>query len=162
MPDLLIFNKSKPVIVTAPINRNDWPLVISFSPSPAYVSSKEFITSFDQIASMRIFNLQKMAQDSGGEHVLGLKDLGTHAVYMIYGFLSPGEENRKLLPGKGHEEILCIVVGEVLVKTPAESFPLKKGEAFHLAEDDEFYLSNSGDLTAIYVMAGGHPPVKHD
>ncbi len=82
-------------------------------------------------------------------------------MYIVYGFLNQGEGHRKLLPGEGHEEILCVTKGTVIVKTPQETFTLKSGEALHLREDDEWRLENSGDETAYYVLAGGHPPKKH-
>jgi glyoxylate utilization-related uncharacterized protein len=110
---------------------------------------------------MKIFDLQELAEESDGEYVLGLKNLQTHAVYIVYGFLKPGERDRKLLPGKGHEEILCVTKGEIQVKKPGETFTLKTGEAVHLREDDEWHLENLGDETAYYVLAGGHPPEVH-
>ncbi len=110
---------------------------------------------------MKIFDLQELAEESEGEYVLGLKDLHTHAVYIVYGFLEPGETGRKVLPGKGHEEILSITKGEVRVKTPDKTFKLKSGEAVHVKEDDEWTLENTGDETVFYVLAGGHPPKVH-
>ncbi|HDH28888.1 MAG TPA: cupin domain-containing protein [Euryarchaeota archaeon] len=110
---------------------------------------------------MKIFNLHGLAEESEGEYVLGLKDLHTHAVYIVYGFLAPGETGRKVLPGKGHEEILCAVKGEVRVKTPGETFTLKSGEAVHVKEEDEWTLENTGDETVFYILAGGHPPKEH-
>ena len=110
---------------------------------------------------MKIFDLQGLSEKSEGEYVLGLKDLNTHAVYIVYGFLEPGETGRKVLPGTGHEEILCITKGSVNVKTPVKSFTLKTGEAVHVREEDEWTLENPGDETVFYVLAGGHPPKKH-
>ncbi len=110
---------------------------------------------------MKVFNVKSLAEDAEGEYVLGLRDLETHAVYLIYGFLLPGEGGRKLRPGRGHEEILCVVQGEVIVQAPRETRSLKSGEAIHLREDDEFYLENKGGKTAYYVLAGGHPLEHH-
>lgn len=110
---------------------------------------------------MKVFNARALAEDSDGEYVLGLRDLTTHAVYLIYGFLRPGEGGRKLHPGKGHEEILCVVQGELIIDAHGETVSLKSGEALHLREDDEFYLKNEGEETAYYVLAGGHPPEQH-
>lgn len=98
---------------------------------------------------MYIFNLSNLAVNNKGEYVLGLDDLKTHAVYMIYGFLEPGDKDRKLLPGKGHEEILFITKGKVLVRTPDKTFELREGQAVHLKEDDEWYLENTGIERAI-------------
>jgi hypothetical protein len=83
---------------------------------------------------MKTYNLGDLAGESGGEYVLGLKDLKTHAVYIVYGFLGPGEGGK---------------------------IKMRVGEALHLREDDEYYLRNDGSETAHYVLAGGHPPVKH-
>ncbi len=110
---------------------------------------------------MKVFNIKSLAEENDGEYVLGLKDLKTHAVYLIYGTLNPGEGNRKLYPGKGHEEVLCVVQGEVEIKTSEENLSIKAGEALHLKEDDEFILKNNGEEIVIYALAGGHPPVTH-
>jgi len=109
----------------------------------------------------KIFNLDELSTQAGGEYVLGLKALKTHAVYMVYGSLKPGDDGRKLLPGKGHEEILCITMGEVVVDGLNGSFIMKSGEAFHLREDDEYHLKNESEHEVKYVLAGGHPPVQH-
>ncbi len=110
---------------------------------------------------MKVFDIKALADDANGEYVLGLKDLQTHAVYLIYGLLGPGEGGRKLYPGKGHEEILCVVHGDVVIDANGETHSLKAGDAIHLRDDDEFYLKNSGEETAYYVLAGGHPPEYH-
>ena len=44
--------------------------------------------------------MRRLAEDAEeGEYVLGLRGLGTHAVYAIYGLLRPGEKDRKAHPG---------------------------------------------------------------
>lgn len=113
------------------------------------------------MVDMKTYDLGDLAGKSGGEYVLGLKDLKTHAVYIVYGFLEAGEGGRKLLPGRGHEEILFVVGGEIVVETPVGEVKMGFGEALHLREDDEYYLRNPGGDTACYVLAGGHPPVQH-
>ncbi|GAB4389116.1 MAG: hypothetical protein Kow0025_12480 [Thermodesulfovibrionales bacterium] len=104
---------------------------------------------------MRTFDLRKMA--AGGEYVLGVKDTGSHACYMIYGVLGPGEKGRLVRPGKGHEEIVLSARGEIRV-TGAVSGPLPEGSAFHIAGEAECFLENAGSGEAVYVIAGGHPP----
>jgi uncharacterized cupin superfamily protein len=104
---------------------------------------------------MKTFDLGAMASD--GEYVLGLKDTGTHACYMIYGSLKPGEGGRTIRPGKGHEEIVMAVKGEFEV-TGSLSGTLREGSAFHIAGEDECFLRNASSETAVYVAAGGHTP----
>lgn len=109
-----------------------------------------------------IFDLRRLAEKAEeGEHVLGLKDLGTHAVYAIYGLLKPGENGRKAHPGEGHEEILCSVRGRITVVKEGKSFKLKEGCAFHLKSDDEYYLENDSSETCHYFLAGGHKIKEH-
>jgi hypothetical protein len=56
---------------------------------------------------MRIFEVQKEAICSGrGEFLLGYRETGSHACYMIYGVLKSKEKARLVKPGPGHEEIL--------------------------------------------------------
>lgn len=111
---------------------------------------------------MKIFNMAEMAEDSGGEHVLGVKDTGTHACYMIYGTLKPGEEDRLINPGKGHEEILMVTGGELKLSgpglAPVKELTLPEGSALHLSGDRECLLRNDTGSTASYVCAGGHTP----
>jgi uncharacterized cupin superfamily protein len=106
------------------------------------------------------YNLRRLAEEKG-EYVLGLKDLGTHAVYAIYGLLRPGEKDRKAHPGEGHEEILCAIKGEITVVKEGRRFRLKEGHAFHLKSDDVYYLENDGSETCHYFLAGGHVMEEH-
>jgi hypothetical protein len=92
--------------------------------------------------------------------VLGLKDLDTHACYLIYGELGPGELGRKVCPGRGHEEILIAVCGELELSGDV-SGRLAEGMAIHLREDQTCELKNPGDNPAIYIMAGGHSGKPH-
>ena len=41
---------------------------------------------------MKLYNVNKFAKEQGGEYVLGMKDLHTHACYLIYG---PSDPERK-------------------------------------------------------------------
>lgn len=105
--------------------------------------------------------LRKYATDGGGEYVLGAKDLLTHACYLIYGELGPGEGNRKVRPGKGHEEILMAVAGALDITGEPFSGLLDEGEAIHLREDETCFISNPGESRAVYVLAGGHSGKEH-
>ena len=40
---------------------------------------------------MKFFNVKRLAKEQGGEYVLGMKDLHTHACYLIFGTLAPEE-----------------------------------------------------------------------
>lgn len=111
---------------------------------------------------MRIFDVAGRAAEEGGEFVLGSKDTGTHACYLIYGTLSSGQEGRVIRPGKGHEEIVMVIKGTLKLSGPAlehvKEIVLPEGAAFHVAGDRECYLKNTSEDTAIYTCAGGHTP----
>ena len=77
----------------------------------------------------KTYPVSKLSKEGGGEYVLGLKDLDTHACYMIYGELEPGEEGRKVCPGAGHEEILLSVNGDIELSGVDYEDVLSAGEA---------------------------------
>ncbi len=110
---------------------------------------------------MKAFDLEKLATAEGGEYVLGLKDLHTHACYMIYGVLQPGEGRRLVRPGEGHEEILCAVEGPIVLHIDSGDMLLERGHAVHIKEDQSFHISNPSDRVVAYVMAGGHSRPHH-
>ncbi len=110
---------------------------------------------------MKSFNLQELAIGSGGEYVLGMKDLHTDACYLVYGILQPGEKERLIRPGEGYEEILCAVDGEVLVHSRQGEILLELGQAVHVNEHESFHISNPSDRPVIYVMAGGPVGSRH-
>jgi len=105
---------------------------------------------------MKTYDLKVRAQAEGGETVLGTRDLETHACYLIYGFLAPGQKGRVLNPGPGHEEIICLVTGGAVLVGPEGRFELTPGQAFHLAGDVTYPLENPGNEVAVYLAAGGH------
>ncbi|MDQ7785830.1 MAG: hypothetical protein RDU20_23315 [Desulfomonilaceae bacterium] len=111
---------------------------------------------------MKIFDLAELADSSGGEYVLGAKDLHTDSCYMIYGVLAPGEADRLVRAGKGHEEILCSLTGTIMLHTTAGEVPLHRGSAVLVKEDDSFYLSNPSDRALVYVTAGGRCRPERD
>lgn len=110
---------------------------------------------------LKMHPLREMARGEKGEYVLGMKDLKTHACYLIYGELNPGESNRKICPGSGHEEILLAVSGDLSVSGKPFSGVLPEGCAVHLREEETCSIANHGESPAIYVLAGGHSGRAH-
>ncbi len=110
---------------------------------------------------MKTFALRELGREAGGEYVLGLKDLGTHACYMIYGELKPGQTGREACPGKGHEEILLAVKGDLQLSRDGQTEILREGRAMHLRGAESLIMSNPGSQAAIYIMAGGHSTQGH-
>jgi hypothetical protein len=108
---------------------------------------------------MKVFDVQDKVDESG-EYILGAKQTGSHACYLIYGTMKPKEKGRKLKAGKGHEELFVAIKGNFVV-TNQESDSIKEGQAFHLKGEESFWLENVTDTTAIYVMAGGHSEGGH-
>jgi len=105
---------------------------------------------------MKTFGLKQEALVSEkGECLLGARDLGSHACYMIYGVMKPKEKSRLVKPGVGHEEIVLAMRGDLKV-TGFYSGRLKEGSAFHIAGHRECSLENPGDSEAVYIIAGGH------
>jgi hypothetical protein len=105
---------------------------------------------------MRRFDIgQKAIHSEKHECLLGVRETGSHACYMIYGILKPKEKGRVVKPGIGHEEIVVAVSGDVEV-TGHCSGTLEKGFAFHIQGDHECYLENRGEEDVVYIIAGGH------
>ncbi len=103
---------------------------------------------------MKIFTISDKVHDTG-EFVLGSRELGSHACYLIYGILKPGEQARELKPGKGHEEIVLALTGD-LTLTGHYTGILKKGQALHMLGEETYHAANSGASPVVYVIAGGH------
>jgi uncharacterized cupin superfamily protein len=110
---------------------------------------------------LRTFDVAALAATQGGEYVLGMKDLHTHACYLIYGIMQPGEGQRLVKPGDGHEEILCAVDGDLEIQSEKGEFMLHRGHAMHVKEDQSFFLANPSDKPVVYIMAGGHCRPHH-
>ncbi len=109
---------------------------------------------------MKTYRVVEEAGDFG-EYVLGSRQTGSHACYLIYGVLKPGEPKRELKPGRGHEEIVLAVDGD-LQCFGAFSGILKQGQALHLREEDSVFIQNEGIARAVYVVSGGHSGHGHD
>ena len=109
---------------------------------------------------MNIIDLKDRASKCNGEYVFGSADTGSHACYMIYGMLKPGEKGREVKPGKGHEEMVLAARGSLTV-TGHFVGTLNEGSATHLAGEETCYLENEGTVEAVYVIAGGHAEDGH-
>ena len=108
---------------------------------------------------MKIFTVTDKVHDSG-EYILGSREIGSHACYLIYGILKPGEQGRELKPGRGHEEIVLALTGDMTL-TGHYTGVLKKGQALHMQAEETFHAANTGASPVIYVIAGGHAGVGH-
>jgi len=95
-----------------------------------------------------------------GEYILGSRETGSHACYLIYGVLKPGEQGRELKPGHGHEEIMLALKGDLQIAGP-ELRTLHQGQAMHLKGEETLSIGNQGTSEAIYVIAGGHSEAGH-
>jgi hypothetical protein len=110
---------------------------------------------------LKTFDLMQLSTSQGGEYVLGMKDLHTHACYLIYGTLQAGETGRLVKPGEGHEEILCAVNGPLAISSQSGNEILEGGHAVHVKEQESFFISNRSDRPVVYIMAGGHSRSHH-
>ena len=105
---------------------------------------------------MKTFDLKNNAIHSERkESLLGFRDTGSHACYMIYGVLKPKEQGRQIKPGPGHEEIVLAMNGDLEV-TGFYSGRIREGSAFLMRGNQECFLENRGESDAIYIIAGGH------
>ena len=95
-----------------------------------------------------------------GEYILGAEQTGSHACYLIYGVLKAGERGREIKPGRGHEEIVLLLRGDLSLRGH-HAGALKQGQALHLRNDETCLLDNPGESEAVYVIAGGHAEGGH-
>ena len=110
---------------------------------------------------MNTIDLKNHALTSeSGEFIFGSEHTGSHACYMIYGIIKPGEDKRVITPGKGHEEMVLAVKGNFEMSGQF-SGELKEGCAFHIAGEHSVYLKNTDTTDAYYVIAGGHSQDGH-
>jgi len=94
-----------------------------------------------------------------GEYILGSRETGSHACYLIYGVLKPGEKGRELKPGKGHEEIVLAIVGDLQLSGHYTGM-LTQGQAIHLQGEQSCNAENPGTLNVVYVVSGGHSETR--
>jgi len=109
---------------------------------------------------MKKLDLKKMAAQNNSEYVYGSADTGSHACYLIYGRLMPGERGREIKPGNGHEEMLLAAHGSLSVTGDFEGL-IEEGSVIHLAGEQTCFLENRGSSEAVYVIAGGHAEQSH-
>ncbi len=108
---------------------------------------------------MKTFDVMGKVGESG-EYVPGSHDTGSHASYLVYGVLKPGEQGRELKPGRGHEELVLAQQGDLLV-SGHYSGTLKQGRALHLRGEETVLVSSAGALPAMYAIAAGHLEEGH-
>lgn len=108
---------------------------------------------------MKVFDVRTRVGGSG-EYILGVDDTGSHACYLIYGVMKPGEKGRALKPGKGHEELILATKGDFLVSGHMEG-ELKQGQAIYLKGEQMCSLENAAGQEALYVISGGHSDSAH-
>jgi hypothetical protein len=108
---------------------------------------------------MKIFEVISRVGKSG-ETILGAEETGSHACYLIYGLMKGREKDRRLSPGKGHEETILAIQGDFRLTGLAEG-TLKQGQAVHLSGEETLFLENPTDQPAVYVLAGGHSEAGH-
>jgi hypothetical protein len=108
---------------------------------------------------MKIFEVISRVGESG-ETILGAESTGSHACYLIYGRMRGRENNRRLKPGKGHEEMILAVTGDFRFSGEADG-TLNQGQAVHLRGEETLFLENLTDQPAVYLLAGGHSDSGH-
>lgn len=105
---------------------------------------------------MKIYRLPQLVEGSPeSQYRLGFEELGTCSVYLLYGRMRPGEKDRRLSPTEGHEEIVCVVKGRLVVKGERYEYPVGEGEAFHLKRGEAVVVENPGPAETIFIAAGG-------
>jgi len=108
---------------------------------------------------MKIFDVYGKISGSG-EHILGSKETGSHACYLIHGVMLPGEQGREFRPGAGHEELILALSGD-LALSGAFNGVLPQGQAIHLAGEEKCVAGNPSGSEVVYVIAGGHSMQGH-
>lgn len=108
-----------------------------------------------------IFNLkEKCHESSKKEFFYGAKiNREIKDVYLGLCFLEPEELNRKVGPGKGHEELLYLMSGQIQVNTKDKEITLNEGEVFFIPDGLKVFLKNLTDERSYFIIAGGH--TKH-
>lgn len=82
--------------------------------------------------------------------------------YLGMGYLEPQESNRRIGPGRGHEEIIYILNGVVSVEIKkGDSFKLKQGEVYHFPDKQKIRLTNLSAERSYFIIAGGHTKHHH-
>jgi len=108
---------------------------------------------------MNVYEVRNNVKGAG-EYILGAKQTGSHASYLVYGVLKPREKGRELKAGKGHEELFLVIKGRFKVTGHCEG-EIGEGQAIHLKGEEICVVENLTDVEAIYVLAGGHSDGGH-
>jgi len=95
-----------------------------------------------------------------GENTLGAEQAGSHASYLVCGGFKAGERGRMVNPGKGCEEIVLGLRGNLFMRGRYAGV-LKLGDALHLGSDDPCFIDNPGNTESVYVIARGHAEGGH-
>jgi hypothetical protein len=108
---------------------------------------------------LKIFDVGRRV-DGSGEFTLGSQEIGSHACYLVYGVIKPGEPGRELRPGRGHEEIVFAIQGD-LDLSGGYTGKLKQGQALHLSGEEKVLAENRAAEPAVYSISGGHSSHGH-
>ncbi|NHI92396.1 MAG: cupin domain-containing protein [Candidatus Lokiarchaeota archaeon] len=81
-------------------------------------------------------------------------------VYIGYGYLEPKERRDNFGPGKGHEEIILLLNGEMMMCFQDEDVMMKKGDSVHIPSGLKVEIENLTNNKLEFVVAGGHT-VQH-
>jgi mannose-6-phosphate isomerase-like protein (cupin superfamily) len=107
---------------------------------------------------MKIVRIRDHFDTKFKEYVVGPKQTASRGIYLVLGELKEGEV-RRLSPGEGHEEILTVQSGRVLIRTGEEEKALGEGEAIYIGPEFEGEIEAREE--ASYLSAGGHVPGGH-
>ena len=107
---------------------------------------------------MKIVRIKDHFDTTFKEYVVGPKQTASRGIYLVLGEMKEGEV-RRLGPGEGHEEILAVQSGQVLVRAGGDERELGEGEAVYLGPDFEGEIEARDAVS--YFSAGGHVPGGH-
>ena len=90
------------------------------------------------------FNLKDKCESSKDrEFFYGAKiNKAIKDVYMGYCFLNPGEAERKVGPGRGHEELLYLFNGKIVIIVKDQEIVMNEGEIYHIPDGLKVKLKN--------------------
>lgn len=107
---------------------------------------------------MKIVRMRDHFDAKFNEYVVGPKQTASRGIYLVLGEMKAGEV-RRLSPGEGHEEILTVKSGQVLIRSGDEEQALGEGEAIYIGPEFEGEIEAREE--ARYFSAGGHVPGGH-
>ncbi|MHA1343021.1 MAG: hypothetical protein ACTSQG_03490 [Promethearchaeota archaeon] len=108
-----------------------------------------------------MLNLKKKCQDSKNkEFFYGAKiNKDIKDAYIGLCFLEPQECNRKVGPGRGHEEILYLINGKIEISLKNEKITLNEGYVYFIPDGLKIKLKNLKKEKCYFIISGGH--TKH-